>query len=104
MIDSIPAETEAEKKRVEGLKKLVPEKIAPFITALASDQAADISGQVFGVRNNEIYLFSQPRPIRTAHTADGWTPETVIERVFPMLRNDFYPLLRSGDIFTWDPV
>jgi len=104
MIDTIPAETEAEKKRVEGLKKLVPEKIAPFIVALASDQAVDITGQVFGVRNNEIYLFSQPRPIRTAHTADGWTPETVIERVFPMLRNDFYPLHRSGDVFTWDPV
>ncbi|PKO90567.1 MAG: 3-hydroxyacyl-CoA dehydrogenase [Betaproteobacteria bacterium HGW-Betaproteobacteria-12] len=104
MVSTIPAETEAEKKRVEGLQKLVPEKIAPFIAALASDQAAEVNGQVFGVRNNEIYLFSQSRPIRTAHTADGWTPETVIERVFPMFKNDFYPLHRSGDVFTWDPV
>lgn len=104
MVSTIPAETEAEKKRVEGLKKLVPEKIGPFIAALASDQAADVNGQVFGVRNNEIYLFSQSRPIRTAHTAEGWTPETVIERVFPMFKNDFYPLHRSGDVFTWDPV
>lgn len=104
MVNTIPAETEAEKKRVEGLKKLVPEKIAPFIAALASDQASDVNGQVFGVRNNEIYLFSQSRPIRTAHTADGWTPETVLERVFPMFKNDFYPLHRSGDVFTWDPV
>jgi NAD(P)-dependent dehydrogenase (short-subunit alcohol dehydrogenase family) len=104
MIDTIPAETEAEKKRVEGLKKLVPEKIAPFIAALASDQAADVTGQVFGVRNNEIYLFSQSRPIRTAHTAEGWTPQTVIERVLPMFRNDCYPLHRSGDVFNWDPV
>lgn len=104
MVGTIPAETEAEKKRVEGLKKLVPEKIAPFVAALASDAAADISGQVFGVRNNEIYLFSQSRPVRTAHTSDGWTPDSVIERVFPMFRNDFYPLHRSGDVFTWDPV
>ncbi|MBS0370522.1 MAG: SDR family NAD(P)-dependent oxidoreductase [Proteobacteria bacterium] len=104
MVNTIPAETEAEKKRIEGLKKLIPEKIAPFIAALASDQASDVNGQVFGVRNNEIYLFSQSRPIRTAHTADGWTPETVLERVFPMLKNDFYPLHRSGDVFTWDPV
>ncbi|WP_018990664.1 SDR family NAD(P)-dependent oxidoreductase [Aromatoleum toluclasticum] len=104
MVGTIPAETEEEKKRVEGLKKLVPEKIAPFVAALASDAARSVTGQVFGVRNNEIYLFSQPRPIRTAHTAEGWTPETVIERVLPMFKNDFYPLHRSGDVFTWDPV
>jgi NAD(P)-dependent dehydrogenase (short-subunit alcohol dehydrogenase family) len=104
MIDSIPVNTPEQQKRVEGLKKLVPERIAPFVTALCSDAAAHVSGQVFGVRNNEIYLFSQPRPIRSAHTAEGWTPETVIQRVFPTFAKDFYPLDRSGDVFTWDPV
>jgi NAD(P)-dependent dehydrogenase (short-subunit alcohol dehydrogenase family) len=104
MIDSIPTNTPEQQKRVEGLKKLVPEKIAPFVTALVGDAGAHVTGQIFGVRNNEIYLFSQPRPIRTAHTSDGWTPETIAERVFPMFANDFYPLLRSGEVFTWDPV
>jgi NAD(P)-dependent dehydrogenase (short-subunit alcohol dehydrogenase family) len=104
MIDSIPTNTPEQQKRVEGLKKLVPERIAPFVTALASDAGAHVTGQIFGVRNNEIYLFSQPRPIRTAHTAEGWTPETIVERVFPMFANDFYPLQRSGDVFNWDPV
>ena len=104
MIDSIPTNTPEQQKRVEGLKKLVPEKIAPFVTALASDAGASVTGQIFGVRNNEIYLFSQPRPIRTAHTSDGWTAETIAERVFPMFANDFYPLRRSGEIFTWDPA
>ncbi|MGH6626520.1 MAG: SDR family NAD(P)-dependent oxidoreductase [Burkholderiaceae bacterium] len=104
MIDSIPAETPEQKKRVEGLKKLVPEKVAPFVVALCADEAKDVTGQVFGVRNNEIYLFSQPRPIRSAHRSEGWTPESVIEGAFPMLSADFFPLDRSGDIFTWDPV
>ena len=104
MIDSIPTNTPEQQRRVDGLKKLVPEKIAPFVTALLSDAGAAITGQIFGVRNNEIYLFSQPRPIRTAHTSDGWTAETIAERVFPMFANDFYPLHRSGDVFTWDPV
>jgi len=104
MIDSIPTNTPEQQKRVEGLKKLVPEKIAPFVVALLSDAGAQVSGQIFGVRNNEIYLFSQPRPVRSAHASDGWTPETVAERVFPMFANDFYPLLRSGEVFTWDPV
>jgi NAD(P)-dependent dehydrogenase (short-subunit alcohol dehydrogenase family) len=104
MIDSIPTNTPEQQRRVEGLKKLVPEKIAPFVTALLSDAGATVTGQIFGVRNNEIYLFSQPRPIRTAHTSDGWTAETIAERVFPMFANDFYPLDRSGEVFTWDPV
>ena len=104
MIDSIPTNTPEQQKRVDGLQKLVPEKIAPFVTALASDAGAHVTGQVFGVRNNEIYFFSQPRPIRTAHTSDGWTPETIAERVFAMFANDFYPLHRSGEVFTWDPV
>jgi len=104
MVSSIPTDTPEQRKRVEGLKELVPERLAPFAVALCSDQAKQVTGQVFGVRNNEIYLFSQSRPIRTAHTADGWTPESVVERVLPMFQNDFYPLHRSGDVFTWDPV
>lgn len=104
MIDSIPSETPEQQKRVEGLKKLVPEKIAPFVVALASDAGAAVTGQIFAVRNNEISLFSQPRPIRTAHTADGWTAEAIAERVFAQFANDFYPLQRSADVFSWDPV
>jgi NAD(P)-dependent dehydrogenase (short-subunit alcohol dehydrogenase family) len=104
MVSSIPDETAEQKRRVEGLKKLIPEKIAPFVVALCSDAARHVTGQIFGVRNNEIYLFSQPRPVRTAHTAEGWTAETILDRVLPMFANDFYPLHRSSDVFTWDPV
>ena len=104
MIDSIPSETPEQKRRVEGLKKLVPEKVAPFVVALCADGAQDVTGQIFGVRNNEIYLFSQPRPIRSAHRSEGWTPESVLETALPMLRADFYGLKRSADVFTWDPV
>lgn len=104
LVGTIPEETPEQKRRVEGLRRLVPERVAPFTAALLSDAAHDVTGQIFGVRNNEIILFSQPRPIRIAHTAEGWTPESVIERVLPMMRADFYPLHKSGDVFTWDPV
>jgi hypothetical protein len=33
----------------------------------ASDATRDVSGQVFGTRMNEIYLFSSPRPIPSQH-------------------------------------
>ncbi|MGV0819063.1 SDR family oxidoreductase [Martelella sp. AMO21009] len=104
MVSSIPTDTPEQQKRVDGLKKLVPEKVAALCVALCSEGASGVTGQVFGSRNNEIYLFSQPRPLRTAHTAEGWTPEAIVERVFPQFENDFYPLHKSGDVFTWDPV
>ncbi|MCC7460915.1 MAG: SDR family oxidoreductase [Gammaproteobacteria bacterium] len=104
MVGTIPEVTPEDQRRVEGLKKLVPEKIAPLVVALCSDAARHVSGQVFAVRNNEIFLFSQPRPMRCAHTQEGWTPQTVLERVLPMFQNDFYPLQRSADVFNWDPV
>ncbi len=104
MIDSIPAQTPEQLRRVEGLKKLVPEKVAPFVVALCAEGARDVSGQVFGVRNNEIYLFSQPRPVRNAHRSEGWTPQSILDSALPMLRPGFYGLDRSADVFTWDPV
>jgi NAD(P)-dependent dehydrogenase (short-subunit alcohol dehydrogenase family) len=105
MVGTIPTETPEQQKRVEGLKKMVPEKVAPFTVALLSDAGrATVNGQIFGVRNNEIYLFSQNRPICTAHTAEGWTPESVIERVFPMMQPSLYPLVKSGEVFSWAPV
>jgi NAD(P)-dependent dehydrogenase (short-subunit alcohol dehydrogenase family) len=104
MVNTIPTDTPEQKKRVEGLKKMVPEKIAPFVVALLSDAGRKrVNGQIFGVRNNEIFFFSQNRPTHIAHNGDGWTPETVIERAFPMFEPHFYPLVRSGEVFSWEP-
>ena len=70
----------------------------------ASDAAREVTGQVFGTRMNEIYLFSSPRPIRSLHRADGWTPEAIAEHALPALQSSFMPLDRSGDLFSWDPL
>src|SRR6202158_2330215 len=74
MIESIPAQSEADKRRVMAFEQMTPEKIAPLAVYLASDAAAGISGQILSVRNNEIYLFNQPRPIQTIQRPDGLTP------------------------------
>lgn len=103
MTGTIPADTEENRKRLSVLQKMTAEKIAPFAVALLSDAAADVTGQVFAVRNNELVLFSQPRPLRTAQTSDGWTPASCIETALPAFRPSFYKLDRSSDVFTWDP-
>jgi NAD(P)-dependent dehydrogenase (short-subunit alcohol dehydrogenase family) len=104
MIGSMPAETEEQKTRVQRLQRMDTSKIAPLAVYLASDAGADVSGQIFAVRANEIFLMSQSRPLRSMHTAEGWTAQTVADRVIPAMRPNFYRLDRSQDVFDWDPV
>jgi NAD(P)-dependent dehydrogenase (short-subunit alcohol dehydrogenase family) len=104
MIGSIPTETDAEKARVDRMKQMTPAKIAPLAVCLASEAAADTNGQIFAVRNNEIFLISQPRPVRSVHRSEGWSPETVASHALPALKAQYFDLDRSGDVFSWDPV
>ena len=103
MIGSIPTETDAEKERVARLQQMTPEKIAPLVVYLGSDKAAGISGQIFSVRNNEIFLFNQTRPIRAIHRADGWTPDKLDAQLKGAFGPSFTPLDRSGDVFCLGP-
>lgn len=105
MVNTIPTDTPEGQERMRVNSRMEAAKIAPFTCALLADAAQDVTGQIFGVRNNEIYLFSQPRPIRTAHAGDaGWTVDSCLERALPMMRASFFPLDRSRDVFSWDPV
>ena len=104
LIGTIPTDTPAEKARVERIKTATAAKIAPLAVYLASDLSKDVTGQIFAVRRNEIFLMSQPRPVRSIHRGEGWTPQTIAEHAIPALKASFFPLDRSGDIFTWDPV
>jgi NAD(P)-dependent dehydrogenase (short-subunit alcohol dehydrogenase family) len=104
MIESIPAQSEEDKRRVEAFREMTPEKIAPLAVYLASDAAAGVSGQIMSVRNNEIFLFNQPRPIRTIHRSDGWTPERLEAQLKGAFAGSFTPPDRSEDYFDWDPI
>ncbi len=103
MIGSIPTETDAQKARVEKIKKMDPAMIAPLVAFLASDAAQDISGQIFAVRGKEIVLFSQPRPIRQIADMEGWTAEKVAAVVPQAFKNSFYKLDVTADVFPYDP-
>ncbi len=104
MTSSIPADTPEEKERVAKLQKMEAGKIAPLAVYLLSDAAHDVTAQIFAVRANEIMLFSQPRPIRSVHLSEGWTPESVAEIAIPAMRNSFYKLERSPEVISWDPI
>jgi NAD(P)-dependent dehydrogenase (short-subunit alcohol dehydrogenase family) len=104
MTNSIPSNTDAERERVERLKKMTPDKNAPLAVFLASDAAKDISGQIFSARLNELFIFNQNRPVKSVHSENGWTPEWIAERALPAFKNSLTPNDRSGDVFSWDPI
>jgi hypothetical protein len=78
-------------------------KVAPLAAVLLSDAAAGISGQIFGVRANEMYIFTQNRIARSIHRSEGWTAESVVDTVLPAFRAHLTPLERSPDVISWDP-
>jgi NAD(P)-dependent dehydrogenase (short-subunit alcohol dehydrogenase family) len=80
-----------------------PEAIAPVVVYLASDRAAHITGQVVGVRGNEVTIFSHPAPVRTATSAEPWTGERLAEVWDRALGQD---RLRRFDAMgiTWPPA
>ena len=104
MTNSIPSKTDAEKERVERLKKMTPEKNAPLAVFLASEAAKEVSGQIFSARLNELFIYNQNRPIKSIHSDNGWTAKEIAQRAYPALKSSMTPNDRSGDVFSWDPV
>ena len=104
MTATIPADTPENIARIATLRKMESSKIAPLAIYLASDSASSVSGQVFGVRANEIYLFSQPRILRSMQRSDGWTPQTIADHAMPALASSFYENVPSLSVIPWDPV
>jgi NAD(P)-dependent dehydrogenase (short-subunit alcohol dehydrogenase family) len=104
LIGTLPENTPAERTRVARMQRMTPEQIAPLAVYLLGDEAADISGQVFVVRGNEVMLMSQPRPLRTMAKLDGWTTESLAGHFGPAIRSSLVPLETSPQVFSYDPV
>jgi len=98
-----PKRATAEKE--EAFKAAVRgDQVAPLAVFLASEAARGISGQIIGVRRNELYLYSQPRPVRTLHRADGWTVPALAAQLIPAWKTSFVPLEETQHVFAWDAI
>jgi NAD(P)-dependent dehydrogenase (short-subunit alcohol dehydrogenase family) len=105
MIATIPVKDEAGAKRVERIKNTMrADQVAQLAVALASPITKDVNGQVFAARGNEIFLMSQPRPIRGIGKIEGWTPETIANHCMPAMKSSFVDLAPTLGTFGWDPI
>jgi NAD(P)-dependent dehydrogenase (short-subunit alcohol dehydrogenase family) len=105
MIATIPIKDEAAARRVERMKNMMrPDQVAQLAVALAAPATKDVSGQIFAARGNELFLMSQPRPVRGIGKVEGWTPETIANHAMPALKPSFFDLGATTSVFGWDPI
>lgn len=106
MIESVPGLSPEEQERNLAKRRAMTraDQIAPLAVYLCSEAAKEVSGQILGARGNEIYLYGQPRPVRTLHRADGWTPERLAQTLTPAFRSSFTPPERTRDVFGWEAI
>jgi NAD(P)-dependent dehydrogenase (short-subunit alcohol dehydrogenase family) len=70
--------------------------VARLVSYLASARAAHVSGQLFGVRGREVFVFSQPRPAQRVLQGD--------EIDLAPLEAHFADLLTDLEAFSADPI
>jgi NAD(P)-dependent dehydrogenase (short-subunit alcohol dehydrogenase family) len=60
-----------------------PENVAPFVVFLCTDAAANVNGQLFGIRGGTIYLYNYPQVRRSIHRWGGRFPLEELDVVVP---------------------
>lgn len=92
----VPANEAQAAYKAKALK--VPARyVARVVGFLASDRAAHITGQLFGVRGREVFVFSQPRPAQRVLQTDAGMDLKPLEPYFSELVTDL-------EAFSADPI
>ena len=63
----------------EGFDDLHPDNVAPVVGWLASDAAADVSGQIFMVTGGRVHLMSPYEPVGAVRKDQRWTVAELIK-------------------------
>jgi NAD(P)-dependent dehydrogenase (short-subunit alcohol dehydrogenase family) len=74
-------------KKDEGFDAWDPKNIAQLVGFLASDAAADVSGQVFVVFGGDVWVMGGFHPVGEVHRETGWTPSGLVEAKGELFKN-----------------
>ena len=98
--ESIKPANDAQAAYREKALKVPAAYVARLVSFLASDAAAAVSGQLFGVRGREVFVFSQPRPKgKVVQPRDAFDAA-----LMKQLEPDFADLVTDLEAFSGDPI
>lgn len=96
---------EAQAQYKERALKISPKYIAQLVGFLCTPAAQNITGQLFGVRGRELFVFSQPRPLeRVVAPEQDWTEAALAQAIGERLAARFTDLTPDLDAFNTEPV
>jgi len=78
--------------------------VARLVSFLASDAASKISGQLFGARGRELFLFSQSRPVDRVLQPQGGFDLAALAEQMKALQPRFCDLVTDLEAFSSDPI
>jgi NAD(P)-dependent dehydrogenase (short-subunit alcohol dehydrogenase family) len=100
--DIIQPANEAQQTYKERALRIAPAHVADMVGALCLPAAGKITGQIFGVRGREVFLFSQARPIAQLVNQDG--VEALGSRLAGEWADKFTDLGTDLEAFNTEPV
>ena len=99
--ESIKPANPAQAAYKERALKVPARAVAELVAFLAGAEAAAITGQLFGVRGKEIFLFSQPRPVaRLVSPGEAGLGAAIAENLAPQ----YAALTTDLEEFATDPI
>jgi NAD(P)-dependent dehydrogenase (short-subunit alcohol dehydrogenase family) len=102
--ESIQPANEAQAAYMKKALEISPIYVARLATFLASPAASHISGQLFGARGRELFLFSQPRPKMKQVVPQGAHELGAMAAAIKAFEPDFTDLVTDLEAFSTDPV
>jgi len=98
--ESIKPANESQAAYKEKALKVPAAYVARLVSFLASEAAAAVTGQLFGVRGREVFVFSQPRPKgKVVQPKDAFDAA-----LMKQLEPDFADLVTDLEAFSGDPI
>ncbi len=89
----------------ERALRVPAEPVAALVGYLCAPAASGVTGQIFGVRGREVFLFSQPRPAaRIVAEPGGWDEDALAAAIDAELRSAFAPLETDLEAFNTEPL
>lgn len=99
----VPANEEQAAYKERALR-IEPKHVASVVNWLCSDQGQSITGQLFGVRGREVFLFSQPRPVRSFVMEPDANSESLTEHAKERFEDAYTELITDLESFNSEPV